>query len=78
MGNNQTIQGDTRFAGRSARLRPEPAVQSPPTVAAAIARPLAWRPGDRCPECGRAHWHVGRLSVECAFCATALPLAEAA
>lgn len=27
-----------------------------------------------CPGCGRSHWHVGRLSAECAFCGTALPL----
>lgn len=28
-----------------------------------------------CPECGNSQWHVGRASAECAFCATALPLA---
>lgn len=27
-----------------------------------------------CPGCGRSHWHVGRLSAECAFCGVALPL----
>src|SRR5436305_10744940 len=32
---------------------------------------------NRCPGCGRAHWHVGRLTAECAFCETAIPLAEA-
>ena len=26
---------------------------------------------------GRTHWLIGRMSAECAFCATALPLAEA-
>jgi hypothetical protein len=31
---------------------------------------------NRCPGCGRTHWHVGRLSAECAFCGTALALAE--
>ena len=25
----------------------------------------------------RTHWLIGRMSAECAFCATALPLAEA-
>lgn len=30
---------------------------------------------DRCPGCGRSHWYVGRLSAECAFCTTAIPLA---
>ena len=29
-----------------------------------------------CPGCGRSHWYVGRLSAECGFCGTALPLAE--
>ena len=30
---------------------------------------------NHCPGCGRSHWHVGRSSAECGFCATALPLA---
>jgi hypothetical protein len=29
---------------------------------------------NHCPGCGRTHWFVGRLSAECGFCATALPL----
>jgi len=29
---------------------------------------------NHCPGCGRTHWHIGRLTAECAFCATALPL----
>lgn len=29
-----------------------------------------------CPGCGRTHWLLGRLSAECAFCGTALPLAN--
>jgi hypothetical protein len=29
---------------------------------------------NHCPGCGRSHWIVGRMSAECAFCATALPL----
>ena len=32
---------------------------------------------NRCPGCGRTQWLIGRVSAECAFCATALPLAEA-
>lgn len=32
---------------------------------------------NHCPGCGRAHWYVGRLTAECVFCGTALPLAEA-
>lgn len=31
---------------------------------------------NHCPACGRTHWYVGRLSAECGFCATAIPLAE--
>ena len=29
---------------------------------------------NHCPGCGRTHWLIGRLSAECAFCTTALPL----
>lgn len=36
---------------------------------------VLYRPGLHCPGCGRSHWHVGRVTAECAFCATALPLA---
>ena len=32
---------------------------------------------NHCPGCGRTQWLVGRVSAECAFCSTALPLAEA-
>lgn len=32
---------------------------------------------NHCPGCGRTHWLIGRLSAECAFCGTALPLREA-
>ena len=32
---------------------------------------------NHCPGCGRTQWIIGRVSAECAFCATALPLAEA-
>ena len=31
---------------------------------------------NHCPGCGRTHWLIGRVSAECAFCATALPLVE--
>jgi len=30
-----------------------------------------------CPGCGRSHWYIGRLLAECAWCGTAVPLAEA-
>jgi hypothetical protein len=32
---------------------------------------------NHCPGCGRTHWIIGRMSAECAFCSTALPLTEA-
>jgi hypothetical protein len=32
---------------------------------------------NHCPGCGRTQWLIGRISAECAFCSTALPLAEA-
>ena len=32
---------------------------------------------NRCPGCGRPNWLVGRQSAECAFCGTAIALAEA-
>jgi hypothetical protein len=31
---------------------------------------------NHCPGCGRTHWIIGRISAECAFCSTALPLNE--
>ncbi len=33
---------------------------------------------NHCPGCGRAHWYIGRVMAECAFCGTALPLENAA
>ncbi len=32
---------------------------------------------NRCPGCGRAQWFVGRITAECGFCGTAVPLADA-
>lgn len=32
---------------------------------------------NHCPGCGRTHWYVGRVSAECGFCATAVPLQDA-
>jgi hypothetical protein len=29
---------------------------------------------NHCPGCSRTQWHIGRMTAECAFCATALPL----
>lgn len=38
---------------------------------------ITYRPGhvNFCPGCGHSHWHVGRSTVECARCDTALPIA---
>jgi ribosomal protein S27E len=29
---------------------------------------------NHCPDCGKSQWMIGRLTAECAYCATALPL----
>jgi hypothetical protein len=31
---------------------------------------------NHCPGCGRSQWYIGRMSAECGFCGTAVPLAE--
>lgn len=38
----------------------------------------AYHPGEanRCPGCGKQHWHVGRSTAECAFCGCALPIVD--
>lgn len=37
---------------------------------------VAFRPGEHnaCPGCGQSHWTIGRMTAECAICATALPI----
>lgn len=47
----------------------------PIRTAPARAAIATYRIGQACPGCGRSHWHVGRATAECAFCATAMPLA---
>ena len=44
----------------------------------AHAAPLLFRPGEEnsCPDCGAAHWLVGRRMAECGACGSALPLAQ--
>ena len=32
---------------------------------------------NHCPGCDGVQWYIGRISAECAFCGTALPLQEA-
>ena len=53
-----------------------------PTFAASLARRghhIVYRTNadNHCPGCGRSHWYIGRISAECGFCGTAVPLAEA-
>ena len=31
---------------------------------------------NHCPGCGRSQWLIGRVTAECVFCSTALPLAD--
>lgn len=31
---------------------------------------------NHCPGCSQSQWYIGRISAECAFCGTALPLQE--
>ncbi len=47
-----------------------------PFTAAKSGYRVAFRPGEQniCPGCGQSHWTIGRMSAECAFCATALPI----
>jgi hypothetical protein len=52
-----------------------------PSFAAALAKRghhIVYRANEanHCPGCGRSHWYVGRISAECGFCGTAVPLAE--
>lgn len=37
---------------------------------------VVYREGEvnHCPGCGNTHWIIGRVTAECAFCATAVPL----
>ena len=53
-----------------------------PTPAAALRKrgySIIYRENEtnHCPACGHTHWYIGRLSAECGFCETALPLASA-
>jgi hypothetical protein len=53
-----------------------------PSFAASLARRghhIVYRANEsnHCPGCGRSQWYVGRVSAECGFCGTAVPLAEA-
>lgn len=65
-------------------VRPRLAVVKPAPRITPGGRPdrgylAVYRPDEsnRCPGCGRSHWHVGRTMAQCAFCDTALPIAGA-
>lgn len=52
-----------------------------PSFAAALVKRghhIVYRANEanHCPGCGRSHWFIGRISAECGFCGTAVPLAE--
>ena len=53
-------------------------MNAPATIAQRGYQPLYHGPGERCPGCDGKHWHIGRMSAECAMCGTALPLADVA
>lgn len=61
------------------RLVTEPARLAPSVDPALRGFHVVYRAGEtnHCPGCGRSHWLVGRALAECAFCACALPLADA-
>lgn len=56
--------------------------RAPESFAAGLAKRghhIVYRANEsnHCPGCGRSHWYIGRMSAECGFCGTAVPLAEA-
>ena len=51
---------------------------APANIAHRGYQPLYHGPGERCPGCNARCWHVGRITATCAFCSTALPLADVA
>jgi hypothetical protein len=55
--------------------------RAPESFAAALAKRghhIIYRVNEanHCPGCGRSQWYIGRVSAECGFCGTAVPLAE--
>lgn len=52
------------------------AIRGRPVTGAPGGFKIVYHDGEpnRCPGCGRRHWFVGRVTAECAFCETALPL----
>lgn len=62
--------------GAAPMAREIPQRVRPPYQASARGYHLVYRYGEAnaCPGCGRSHWYIGRMSAECGFCGTALPL----
>ena len=57
--------------------------RAPTSFAASLAKRghhIVYRANEanHCPGCGRSQWYIGRVSAECGFCGTAVPLAETA
>jgi hypothetical protein len=55
--------------------------RAPASFAASLAKRghhIVYRSNEanHCPGCGRSQWYIGRVSAECGFCGTAVPLAE--
>ena len=47
---------------------------SPPHMIAGFRLLYHEEDTNRCPACGQRQWIIGRVTAECAFCETALPL----
>ena len=45
-----------------------------PQIAYSYAPLYRGEEANHCPGCGRQHWIVGRMTAECGFCGSALPL----
>jgi hypothetical protein len=69
--------GDAPSNGES-EMRVDPESRHLARTIASRGYHAVYRPqeSNHCPGCGRSHWHVGRISAECGFCATALPFAS--
>jgi len=81
------VTGGKHRRGTVVPIRPEVLARIMNDPAAAKRTPFdpsargysaVYRSGDvnHCPGCGRSNWWVGRQLAECAFCATAIPMAE--
>lgn len=51
-----------------------PAVRPPVSMSGGFAILYHAGSDNHCPACGRDQWIIGRVTAQCAFCETALPL----